>query len=314
MYDWIGRITSDERSLDRLARICGWLPRFVMLWSCSAAALLLYMLSGKGLRSRVQGNMRDLLDERSERKLSQWSHRFYRNVVLALYEILLESRRLEGSAGWRFKVEGEHRLKEALQLGRGAIVYTPHVGNFFYYYWYLCRHYSCLTVATGGSPELRPLYLKFLNLGCPGLDYDSTPPLELYRRLKKHLASGGVVFLLGDFWRPAFPASRFFGRRTRMPEGAAMLSIEQEVPVIPFYGYRERGFKHRLLFEEPLHLYSSFTRATRTDATNVLNRFMERVIRQQPDAWFYWFNAEERWEKDPEAAEPDSESTKMHTA
>ncbi|UUZ79261.1 hypothetical protein LJK88_29220 [Paenibacillus sp. P26] len=158
------------------------------------------------------------------------------------------------------------------------------------------------------------MYLKFLNLGCPGLDYDNTPPLELYRRLKKHLAAGGVVFLLGDFWRPSFPVSRFFGRRTRTPEGAAMLAIEQQVPVVPFYGFRERGFRHRLIFKEPLYLYSSFTRATRTDAANLLNRFMERVIRERPEGWFYWFNAEERWEPELPQDTARNGRSRHHTA
>jgi KDO2-lipid IV(A) lauroyltransferase len=138
--------------------------------------------------------------------------------------------------------------------------------------------------------------MKFYEMGCDGLDYDNTPPLEMLRSLKKHLANNGIVFILGDFWRPAFPLSEFFGRLTRSPEGAAMLSIEQRVPVVPFYGGRLKGFTHRLVFERPMFLYEQYQRSQRSEATNQLNRFMEQVICCHPDQWFYWFNADERWE------------------
>ncbi|WP_010494133.1 lysophospholipid acyltransferase family protein [Paenibacillus elgii] len=317
MYEWIAKVTADRQACERWARWCGLLPRSVMATLCRMAALLLYSCAASGLRRKVQGNMKELLPERSAQQIRKAGFRYTENVIFALYEILLESHRLSGSEKWRFRTEGEAYLEEALRLGRGAIVYTPHAGNFFYYYWYLCQKYSCLTVATGGSSELRPLYLKFLDMGCPGLDYDSTPPLELLRKLRKHLQAGGVVFLLGDFWRPTFPPARFFGRMTRTPEGASTLSIEQGVPIIPFSGWRERGWVHRMRFEAPLYLSSSFTKATRAEATNVLNRFMERVIRERPEQWFYWFNAEERWETEQgggAGVHTEQERRKTHTA
>jgi KDO2-lipid IV(A) lauroyltransferase len=257
-----------------------------------------YWLAGRKLQRKVLQNLEDLLPDRSGKNRKAYRLRFFQNLAITMYEILLDSYRLKGSESWRFRSKGEEHLEEALRLGRGAIVYTPHAGNFFYYYWYLCRKYSCLTIATAGSPELRPLYLHFQGMGCPGLDYDQTPPLELLRKLRKHLAGNGVVFILGDFWRPSFPLSRFFGKTTRTPEGAASMAIEQQVPLIPFYGRRARGFTHELTFEQPLHLYASFSKEQRADATLLLNRFMERVIREYPEQWFYWFNAEERWENE----------------
>ncbi|TVY10130.1 lysophospholipid acyltransferase family protein [Paenibacillus cremeus] len=319
MYDWIGKAASNERLLQRWVTFTGWLPRSWMLGCCRITALLLFWVSGRDLREKVLGNLLDLLPKRSEADLRRIRLSYFQNLVITLYEIVLEAHRLAGSEHWRFQVEGEAHLEEALRLGRGAIVYTPHEGNFFYYYWYLCQKYDCLTVATAGSAELRPLYLKFQAMGCPGLDYDNTPPLELLRRLRKHLQGGGVVFLLGDFWRPTFPRSRLFGRDTRTPDGASSLSIEQQVPVIPLHGWRERGWVHRLQFEPALHLSSAFTSATRSDATMLLNRFMERVITECPEQWFYWFNAHERWEihhasQKREAERPQEDLHNTHSA
>lgn len=272
-----------------------------MLLVLRCIGVALFAFAGSGLRKSILENMRQLLGARSRKKLVRCRIQYFQNVVITLYEILIDSHRLSGSEEWRFKTEGEAHLEEALRLGRGAIVYTPHTGNFFYYYWYLCQKYPCLTIATAGSPELRPLYIQFRDMGCNGLDYDSTPPLELIRKLRKHLAANGVVFILGDFYRKSFPLSCFFGRWTRSPEGAALLAIDHQVPIIPFYGYRAKRFQHRLTFEQPLHLYASYHKSQKSEATRLLNRYMERVILQHPSQWFYWFNAEERWQEQPEA-------------
>ncbi|TXK85380.1 lysophospholipid acyltransferase family protein [Paenibacillus sp. N3.4] len=301
MYEWIAQLTSNERTFQRWTAILNLFPSHLMIFLGHIMALILYGLARKGMRHRVERNMRDLLGDLSRLRFKVLSLTYFQNVVFTLYEILFRSHRLERIQAKTFEIDGEEYLEEAQRSadGKGFIVYTPHVGNFFYYYWYLAQRYDCLTVASAGSPELKPLYMKFAALGCKGLDYDSVPPLELYRTLKKHVLGGGVIFILGDFWRPNFPLSRLFGRVTRTPEGASMLAIEQEVPIVPFYGYRVAGFKHKLTFEAPIYLYEKFdrsVRSARSEANLLLNAFMERIIHKHPSAWFYWFNAHERWE------------------
>ncbi|MFD0697143.1 lysophospholipid acyltransferase family protein [Paenibacillus sp. GCM10027628] len=300
MYDWIAKLTTNEALLRRLSKCFSYMPGWLITGLCFMVARLLFWGARNGIRKRIERNMSDLLAAMSSRGLKRNSLNYFRNLVLTLYEILFRSYRMENDAVSLFEVQGEANLHEAEKRaqGKGFIVYTPHVGNFFYYYWYLTRKYDCLTIASAGSPELRPLYLKFQAMGCKGLDYDHTPPLEMYRALKKHLSSGGVLFILGDFWRPTFPLSRLFGRLTRTPEGAAMLALENQVPLVPFYGHRVKGgFRHRLVFEQPMYLYEQFSRAGRAEANQKLNFFMERVIKELPSEWFYWFNAHERWEK-----------------
>ncbi|MDD9267816.1 lysophospholipid acyltransferase family protein [Paenibacillus sp. GCM10023248] len=299
MYDWIAKLTSNEHKLDRIERVLRLFP----LWMLRAALALAANIGYAALRSKllrpVQRNMEELLDHVPKRDIRKHARHYVHNVVFTLFELLFMSRRLH-VLHKDFDVQGQEHLQEAKRRSQdqGFIVYTPHLGNFFYYYWYLTRRYDCMTVASAGSPELRPLYLKFQAMGCKGLDYDSVPPLELYRTLKKHLQAGGVVFVLGDFWRASFPLSRLFGRLTRTPEGAAMLALELRIPIVPFYGYRVRGFKHKLVFGPPVDLPTGQAgRGVRAESNLRLNAFMERVIREQPASWFYWFNVHERWEE-----------------
>lgn len=310
MYDWIGKATARDKVHKRLAAWASVLPDTLVIEALKLLGSLTYaILRRKAAVVRIERNMADVIGagkaEGGPPKLRRMSRSYLQNVVITLYEILIGVHRLpklkaKGKLDRLFAAEGEERLEQALRLGKGAIVFTPHVGNFFYYYWYLSQKYDCLAVATAESPELRPIYLKFQSLGCRGLDYDVVPPLQMMKTLRRHLANGGVVFLLGDFYRRAFPPASIFGRMTRSPEGAAALGIEQQAPVVPFYGCRERGFRHRLVFGTPLLLHERYARSERREATNELNRFMESVILFVPAQWFYWFNADERWLQEEE--------------
>lgn len=310
MYDWIGKATGNEKAHRRLEKWSSALPDAVVLAILKLLGMLAYMLvRHKEAGVRIERNMDDVIcggqDAARRPAIRRIARSYMQNVVVTLYEILIGVYRLprltaKGKLDRIFSVDGEGRLIEALRRGKGAIVYTPHVGNFFYYYWYLSQKYDCLAVATAESPELRPIYLKFQALGCRGLDYDVVPPLQMMRTLRRHLASGGVLFLLGDFYRPAFPQSSMFGRTTRSPEGAAVLGIEQQAPVVPFFGYRERGFRHRLVFGTPLELSERYARNERREATNELNRLLESAILFVPSQWFYWFNSDERWLQEEE--------------
>lgn len=295
MYQWIGKITADERLLKHIGRYIRRLPPTLIFFLCRMAGRLTYLLGGS-VRYRVMCNMSELMGEKSRKDIARLCRTYFTNIFVTLYEIVFASRDLDRAGDKNFTVEGEPHLRDALGHGRGAILFTPHMGNFFYYYWYLSRKYSCLTVVTASSPELRPLYLMFREMGCRGLDYDATPPLELLRTLRSHLKNNGVVLLMGDFWRPNFPPAEFFGRLTRSPGGTAALALENRVPVVPFYGWREKGFCHRLVFEPPVLLHEKFQRQQRSEAVNELNIYMERAVARAPGQWFYWFNVDERWE------------------
>ncbi|UFJ41653.1 lipid A biosynthesis acyltransferase [Brevibacillus humidisoli] len=301
MYEWVGRLTGHLDRLPGIARWIRWVPRPVMLGICSLLGWLVWKKENH-LRTKVLDNMGEVLTNRNQLQIGKECRRYFRNFFITVYEVLIDSFRLEQTKRWRFQVSGEANLQEALSAGKGVIVFTPHLGNFFYYYWYLSRRYPCLTVVTAGSPELRPLYLLFQQLGCRGLDYDATPPMQLIRTLRKHLRQNGVVFLLGDFWRPTFPQARLFDRITRSPAGTTALALEQQVPVVPFYGYRRRGFRHQLVFGPAIHLHQTYRPDQRTEATNHLNRFLEDAITTVPGQWLYWFNAEHRWEEVDTAA------------
>ncbi|WP_127584555.1 lysophospholipid acyltransferase family protein [Paenibacillus koleovorans] len=302
MYDWIGRWTGMDGSSPGetkpfFFRMMSNLPSGPAFWLCAAAAGMLYVMQ-RPLRRRLLRNAQELFEPASPRENRRIVKHYCRNLAVAMYEILFLSAKLgKREDGWNpiREAHGEEHLEQALSEGKGAIVYLPHVGNFFVYYWYLMGRYNCTTVATASSNELRPLYRRFAELGCRGFDYDETNPIQLMRSLRDHLKQGGVVYLLGDFYRPNFPEATLFGRKTHLPQGAAMLALQYEVPIVPMTGRGIGRFAHRLQFEPPIRLSDRFRKNELRAASDLLNQWMEQSIRRHPDSWFYLFQAEERW-------------------
>lgn len=299
MYRWIGWVTSPKRAR-WLGRILSGIPEpfLLALFSLTARALVRF---GGQVSRRIKDNMSAVLGGNAP--IEQLRRHYFYQVCLTLYELLFVSRSLPDQGQKRFCLTGEEHLRSALEAGRGAILYAPHVGNFFFAYWLLSQRYPCLAVVTARSEELRPLYLILQELGCAGLDYDDTPPLLLVKRLRKHLSQNGVVFLLGDFSRPAFPTGSLFGRKTPLPRGAASLALQGKVPVIPFYCRRLKGFTHQCVFHPPLLLHEQYRTDQVAEAMEQLYPFLEETVRAVSEQWLYWFNVDERWTTEEHSTE-----------
>lgn len=295
MYKLIKLFSQNRFTAHCLARLWLFLPRQFSVWVCKLFAKLLIIFAPE-LKNKVITNFQEIFpNEYPGNEVKAICQEYFQNLFLTIFEILIYSREIN-TLDHYLEVEGENHMLEALKQGRGVILYAPHVGNFFYYYYHLSQHYPSLTVATALDEQLHNIYLIFHRLGCLGLDYDSTNKWELLTKLKKHLAQNGVLLLMGDFWRQEFPPTMMFGRSTRLPRGAAALALDLKVPVVPFYGFRMKGFYHKIVFQEPIYLSDHYLKNQKAEATSYLNGFLEKIIKKVPTQWFYWFNCDERWE------------------
>lgn len=320
MYRWIGRFTRGSR-LQRVTRVAMALPQPVMFSLITAAGYMAFALAGH-TRRRILRNMAALLPDLSPAQRRRLCARYFVQECLTIYEQAVEYRRGllgEGTGGARgrvaFDVDGLEHLEAALSAGKGAIVLTPHVGNYFYFFWWVTQRHESLTVATMGSAEIRPLYLGFEALGLRGFDYDNDPPLTIYRRFRKLLNDNGVVFLMGDFARPGFPRSTLLGRPSGLPAGPVALAFESGAPIVPLAGRRASWRRHRMTFMPALDLASRYRPDEKQPALDETARVMETIIRGAPDQWLYWFNIDERWRActEPAAAPVRGSRSSVHT-
>jgi phosphatidylinositol dimannoside acyltransferase len=134
----------------------------------------------------------------------------------------------------RFRLGGDEMLAEAVATGTGAVVALPHAGNWDAAgAWVAAKDWPITTVAERLRPEA--LYERFLafreGLGIRviPLNGGQRPPLEL---LEEALKEGHIVPLLADRDLSARGIEvAFFGGRTRMPAGPAILALRTGAPL-----------------------------------------------------------------------------------
>jgi KDO2-lipid IV(A) lauroyltransferase len=144
--------------------------------------------------------------------------------------------------------EGMEHLDAAVESGRGAVLALPHSGNWDVAGLMVCRRFgSLVTVAERLKPE--SLYTKFLayreSLGMEVLPLTggSVPTSQV---LQDRLRAGKVVCLLGDrdLTSRGVPVD-FFGERTRMPAGPAMLAALTGADLLRVHlTYTNTGWHH----------------------------------------------------------------------
>lgn len=195
----------------------------------TAAADRAYKSNGPGVQ-RLRRNLAQVVPDLPE-SLVRDGLRSYARYWMEAFRLPSQSRQqlLDGFGLGQFD-----ELKSAIAEGRGVVLALPHVGNWDAAAAYVVSNgWPMVTVAERLKPE--GLYRQFMayreKLGMEVL------PLTGGRRapidgLADRLAEGWVVALLGD--RDLSKSGvevTFFGGRTRMPAGPAILAIRTGAPL-----------------------------------------------------------------------------------
>jgi KDO2-lipid IV(A) lauroyltransferase len=149
-----------------------------------------------------------------------------------------------------FRLDGEEALAADIASGRGAVVALPHAGNWdLAGAWVAAKGWPITTVAERLKPER--VYERFLafrrGLGMEILPLTGgeRPVLDV---LEERVRAGGVVPLLADRDLSARGVEvEFFGGRTRMPPGPALLALRTGAPLYAATMWFERDSAHASL-------------------------------------------------------------------
>jgi len=133
-----------------------------------------------------------------------------------------------------FHFERGHLLGEAVEAGTGCVIALPHAGNWdFAGAWVLAHGWPITTVAERLKPE--GLYRRFVayreSLGMEIIPTvgGERPPMDI---LEDRVREARVVPLLADRDLSARGVEvEFFGGRTRMPAGPALLALRTGAPL-----------------------------------------------------------------------------------
>ena len=185
-----------------------------------------------------------------------------------------------------FGYEGVDAIERAVRSGTGPILVMPHLGTWEWAAWWLAlvpRMKVTAVVEPLEPPEVFEWFASFRRR--LGMDIVPVGP-DAGSRLMAAIKRGDVVCLLAD--RDVVGngvAVEFFGERTRLPAGPALLALRTGAPLIPAAVYWRDGARHAVA-EAPLD--TRRLGGIRSDVARVVQDYavaLEGLIRAAPEQW-----------------------------
>ena len=186
-------------------------------------------------------------------------------------------------------------LEEALAAGNGAILVSPHLGNWELGGLGLAERGYTINVLTFRETDekvnqLREAFRLERGVRFIYVDRHDTSPLAIIEAVNA-LRRNEVLALLGERDGSSHKISMdFFGRPTDIPVGPAYLALASGAPVIPVFVPLENG-RYATLMDEAIYFkggHGQHNEAIRTGMQRLMTVF-ERYIRQYPDQWYNFF-------------------------
>lgn len=233
-----------------------------------------------------------LADHPSAPRVRQTARRSFRNYGKYLFDFFrlasIEPDAIEAD----LFVEGFEYLDAALARGRGAIIVSPHFGN-----WDLAaamiatRGYPILTIAdTFEPPALDRLIRRTRNrLGLGIIPFDARNGGGAMREVARALRRNQVVAFVADRpQRNGGVAVEFFGAPAWLPAGPARFALRTGAAILPGYvGRRPGDFTYFGMVEPEIPFTPTGNAAADIQTlTQAIVRRMEGLLRRYPDQWY----------------------------
>ena len=183
--------------------------------------------------------------------------------------------------------EGEERVSQAYQLGRGVLFFTGHFG-----YWEMHAIAQPLR-ARPVSVLARPLDNPYLNEMLESIR-TKTGNTVIYRQgairkvLRELESNRGIAFLIDQHLHtPDAVYVDFFQRPAATTSALAALALRTGAPVIPVFALPLPAGRYRLIYEHPVQLPDTDTAAAIHDFTQRCTDVLEMYVRRYPELWLW---------------------------
>ncbi len=195
-------------------------------------------------------------------------------------------------------VDGKEHLIQALDKGKGAIVFLPHFGN-----WELLAMVYGALIPNRAKAIAFPLKNRYLN----ALVSQYREQLSL-RLITRRQAVRETLRALKENYAVGFFADQnagregvfvdFFGQQASAVRGPATLALKTGAPLLLSMAIRQPGDRHHVLItpEIDLEISGDLEQDVQTNTARIL-KILETYIRQYPDQWLWTHN---RWKTQPD--------------
>ncbi len=256
------------------------------------------------------------------------AHRAYFDQVglhlasaLRIFKLARRPEKVAAMARDLIDVDGSiHHLRDALSLGRGAIVAAPHVCNYVLTLARLNQEIP-ITVYLRWSHELRKQEMKHAWCRAAGLPVileppDAANPTSRAAACIEALRSGAALVMTPDIAqkdRDKGVPVRMLNHTPCLPAGPASIAMLSEAPLVPVFGRLARTYLPEVQASEssshPRHIITAappiFVKSLpRSEGGRqlALHKAMQtwadgfsEFLRAAPQAWFLW--ADSRWSR-----------------
>lgn len=235
--------------------------------------------------------------ERDEGKIRGVAIDCFENLGRGVFELLCLRWRGLDNLQRSITIEGEWHLKEALDLGKGVIGITAHIGN-----WELL---GILLAQKGYQVSVIAAPLHNKRLGEIADTYRSHFNIETItrgerssaRKIFRSLHENRILGLLLDQDIDGDGVYvDFFGKKAYTPSGVTSLALRFDIPVLITFIVREDKYRHRIIINKPEGLRKS--KDMKSDIlynTTILTAIIESYVRAYPGQWVWmhdrWYRA-----------------------
>jgi KDO2-lipid IV(A) lauroyltransferase len=181
-------------------------------------------------------------------------------------------------------VTGLHYLDAAMNKGKGAILYTAHLGCFDAALQALTAYPTQITVVV--EPINPPLLLDYVTRIRENFGLNMLPAVRgALRKIIKLLRNGEVLlFALDKDTAGARVQSHFFGQETSMPAEAVKIAIRTGAAIVPVFNNRRADGKYNLYIEPELEIIRNGNDSLAQNMERIA-RVMEKYISRFPEQW-----------------------------
>ena len=196
---------------------------------------------------------------------------------------------------------GDQYMRQALADGKGAILITPHLGNWELGGVTFAMRGHPIHALTLNDPEVQVQDFRDRMRATLGIETVHIDPNNYGTiiKLSRLLSDNQVIAMLGDRWEGGKKVTvNLFGKKVSFPTGAAALSMATGAPIIPAFTVMQANGRYLAWMEAPIYVKREPGKTALTlftEKTQEIAMVFEKAIVRYPDQWYHFFDYWERY-------------------
>ena len=259
-----------------------------------SAALAFFFYNIIPIRKKVVlNNLINAFPDLSEKEIKRIAYGSYKSFTLTLVEILYLPWMTKEQIISSVKFENLNLILKKEKENNGVILLSAHFGN-----WEYCAISGGIQTGRKFSVVVKPqrntIVDEWMNKARTKWNNDVVPLGISIRNIVSVLHKKGIVAMVADQRGPEESIKlEFFGRKTSVHTGPAVLALKMNSPIIYGITVRQSDNSYKAVIDEisQENLPDNFDDKVKV-LTDRMLKYLEEKIRQNPEQWFWMHN---RW-------------------